>query len=431
MANDRILPVIVVPGIGQSRTDMIDENGKKICRAWPLDIDTKALVKRIAPSLGAMLLTRRDCGFSKALYRALGEALEPLKCGFDGRPKNSLRVETFDSPLSECSDDEKHFIGRMIPYKYFTDVLGEENLFYYAFNPFGCAEDTVNSLRDFIVRVKEKTKSEKVNLIAISLGGTLVTQYLNEYGHHRDIHRLVGIVSAFDGSTTISTILGNTLPTEKFCGLIGELFGKGLGEKVSKVFNKLPDRLKNLYKDTVFEALRDHLLLCNTTMWGAVPSDDYMRIRDSLLLKKEFDAIRSYTDKAFNVRNDFEKLVSTAKENGTGIFSLCGYSLPMFVSGTDDNSDGIVHVDSCAMGKVSSRIGETLSTQDGSVLSDDKQIDASKSALSDRVWYFKNMGHEQCAKEEKLLRLASLLLSDDSIQNANSSDEFPQFSVCK
>ncbi len=431
MKESLIYPAIVVPGIGQSRTDMLDENGNRIQSAWPLDIDTKKLVLKLAPSAVAMILTRHDMGFSKALYRTLGEALNPLRCGFDARPVNRLRVRTFENPLSECTDDQKHFIGRMIPYKYFTDRIGEDNLYYYAFNPFGCAEDTVNSLRDFVVKVKERTGAEKVNLISISLGGTLVTQYLAEYGHCGDINKLIGIVSAFDGSTTISTILGNTLPTEKFCDLIGELFGKGIGEKVSSVFNKLPEKLKILYKDTVFTALRDHLLLCNTTMWGAVPSGDYCKIRDALLTSPKLSAIREYSDKAFSVRNDFSKLVDDAAKNGTKIYSLCGYSLPMFISGTDDNSDGIVHVDSCAMGKVSAPIGKVLDKEDGSVLSDDGQIDASKSALPHRVWYFKNMGHEQCAKEEKLLKLASVLLSDDYVKDVHSSEEFPQFSVCK
>lgn len=431
MKNAKLYPTIVVPGIGQSRTDMIDEHGKKIKRAWPLDVDTKALVKKLAPSAVRMMMTRLDLGFSKALYNAIGEALEPLKCDRHGRPKNRLRVYTFDKPLSECSEDEKHFIGRMIPYRFFTDKIGEENLYYFAFNPFGCAEDTVDALRDFVVFVKERTGAEKVNLISISLGGTLVTQYLSQYGHHEDINRLIGIVSAFDGSTTVSTILENTLPLEKFSDLICELFGKDTGEKVAAVFAKLPERLAKQYKDVVFDALRDHLLLHNTTMWGAVPSGDYKRLRDALLTTDDLKHIRAYSDKAFSVRNDFKKFVSDAAENGIEIFSLCGYSLPMFVSGTDDNSDGIVHVDSCAMGKVSCPIGKTFEPSYGSVLSDDRQIDASKSAISDRVWFFKNMGHEQCAKEERLLNLAAKLLFDDSIKNVNSSDEFPQFSICK
>ena len=408
---------------------MVDADGNRICRAWPLDIDTKAIAKKLLPKALAMMVTRLDCGLSASLYDALGEALEPLKCGSDARPVNRLLVHTFENPLSGCTDDQKHFIGRMIPYRFFTDIIGEDNLYYFAFNPFGCAEDTVKALRDFVVYVRERTGSEKVNLISISLGGTIAVRYMNDYAHFGDINRLVGIVSAFDGSTTISTILENSLPMEKFSDLLSELFGRDTGKKVSAVISKIPKKLAVKYKDTVFAALRDHLLLRNTMMWGAVPAKDYMRIRNRLLMKECLSAIREDADRSFAVRNDFAGLVKKCEENGTRIFSLCGYSLPMLVSGTDDNSDGIVHVDSCAMGPVSCPVGKRLAK--GERLSDDGQIDASKSAVADTVWFFKNMGHEQCAKEEKLLTLAARLISDESITDVYSSEEFPQFSVCK
>ena len=39
-------PTIIVPGIGQSKVDLYSSDNKRIKSAWPMDIDTKPLVKK-------------------------------------------------------------------------------------------------------------------------------------------------------------------------------------------------------------------------------------------------------------------------------------------------------------------------------------------------------------------------------------------------
>ena len=52
-------PTIIVPGIGQSKVDLYSEDNKRIKCAWPLDVDTKAFVKKIIPSAIGLLITKK------------------------------------------------------------------------------------------------------------------------------------------------------------------------------------------------------------------------------------------------------------------------------------------------------------------------------------------------------------------------------------
>ena len=68
-------PTIIVPGIGQSKVDLYSSDNKRIKSAWPMDIDTKPLVKKIIPSAILLLLTKSDKAFCKALKKAISEAI--------------------------------------------------------------------------------------------------------------------------------------------------------------------------------------------------------------------------------------------------------------------------------------------------------------------------------------------------------------------
>ena len=41
--SNKIIPTVIVPGIGQSKVDLIDDNGNKTGSAWPLHFDTGPL----------------------------------------------------------------------------------------------------------------------------------------------------------------------------------------------------------------------------------------------------------------------------------------------------------------------------------------------------------------------------------------------------
>ena len=64
MSENRFTPCIVLPGIGQSKVELLDKKGEKIKMAWPLDVNGDELMGKLKGPLMKMMLFRKDGGFS-------------------------------------------------------------------------------------------------------------------------------------------------------------------------------------------------------------------------------------------------------------------------------------------------------------------------------------------------------------------------------
>ena len=86
-----IYPAIAIAGVGQSRV-INTEDGKQV---WPFDIDAKKLVKKIALPFIGSVITRCDCGLSKAIYKGVADQVEGLSLDEDGNEIHKLKVERY------------------------------------------------------------------------------------------------------------------------------------------------------------------------------------------------------------------------------------------------------------------------------------------------------------------------------------------------
>ena len=389
----RPYPVILVPGIGQSRT-RLTENGKL---AWPLDVDTEKLKKILLLPAIRMVLFRHDCGFEKALRKAVREALEPLRSTQDGHLVHPVRVETFENSLAHCTPEQRHFISRMVPYSVFAEPVGEENLYYFACNPMGDAGQTVEELRAFVCRILEQTGAPKVSFVAISLGGSIITQYLERYVSCGDTARVIGIVAAFDGSRLLSGILQKNISTRGMIPIAELLLGRKAAQALEKSAGLIPHKLLHRYADAVLDCLPE-VLLRSTVMWGAIPASQYPELCERFLSGEPFAALRARTQEAYRVRANLPALVEKCARYGTDIYSLYGCGRHLLAVNDDADSDGIVHTASC-------RRGET----------------AQESPIAGNTRAFPGMEHEDAAKEPTLLALCAALLRGD-VENIQTFD---------
>ncbi|MBQ7102258.1 MAG: hypothetical protein IJN81_11520, partial [Clostridia bacterium] len=129
---------------------------------------------------------------------------------------------------------------------------------------------------------------------------------------------------------------------------------------------------------------------------------------------------------------------------GVEVFNIVDYDVPMYLIGNswnNDNADGIIHLSSTAMGVKSAIVGETLgddyvqantspncSDRSHNHVSPDKVVDASTGLLPDHTFYFDGQGHEQTARNDAIIALATRLLATDDIKDVYSVADFPQFS---
>ena len=433
-------PCIIVPGIGQSKVIEIDGNGKKIRNLWPFDFDPKPVIKKLTVPALAMLITRRDCGFSKRVGRCTEQALEPLSCNPDSTRRHNVQVVSYPYPLSRCSEDERRYIYKMVPLHGLAQAIGEDHLYFFSYDIFGRTERNAELLRNFIRMVKRQTGHEKVNLIPVSMGATVTEMYFALYGDDRDVYRVVGVVPAYDGSTVVSDLMAGNLNLDNYENLFITLLGNKDGTKINGALSHVPEKV---VRSTVSELLQGALravLLNSSAMWGLVPSKDYPLFRDRYLADDAHSDMRKYTDMHWEARRGIKELVRREQERGVEFFNLCGCGVRLFeaVASGDVSSDMIVPVFSSSMGAECAPLGghfseeyeqKSSSCAGHNHISPSRDIDASCCAVPDRTWFYYDMEHEQAAENEALLTLVQKLLSSDEISDVYSSPEYPQFNI--
>ncbi len=397
--SEKALPAIAIAGIGQSRV-FNTENGRRV---WPIDIDTKKLVGKIVIPFIGSVITRSDSGLSKAVYKELSRQIDGLALDEDGNEIHKLKVERYVNSFRDCTEEERKYIKRMLPVDKIATEIGEENFYFFTYNSFGNTEKVVAELDEFIENVMKQRNAEKVNLVPVSLGGTIATAYVNKHGGRGHINRVVGVVPAFDGSSLAIGLIE---------GSFAEFEEEIIPKELKKLTALLTKKTRGNIVDGIFDTLRDKVLSRSSVGWGAVPHDAYEKIAAKHTRSKNLERI---CEANYAIRKDFPSFIEKQKENGIEFFSLCGYGLPMekMFRRNMSHSDGIVDTSSCSMGAVCDDL--------------EKDIDVSTSAIKDRVWFYKGMEHEGAAKTDHLLRLCGLLLKDNSITSVYDDENFGQF----
>lgn len=384
-------PVIIIPGIGQSKLIVEDKNGKKIKNAWPVEIDEKALLNDMKGSLMKMMLFRTDGGFSDKVAGIVNDVTDPLAVNPDGSKKYIIKPVELKKSFAECIDDEKNFINNIVPVDILSAKTGEDKIFCFSYDFFGDIEDTAASLDEFVSFVKAKTGSEKVDFVVYSIGGAVLKAYLKDYSVKCDCGKVVNIASALDGSSLVADIFENMLHLENPIGLLSSLGGKA--SSVSSMAGMLPgDVIENVINKSI-AVLKKNLLDNCTTLWALIPDSRFEAVFNS---RKTDDAL---AEKVKAMHEYSKRFKDEVKEKGIKFYQLCGYGdkLPSVIESSDVCSDGIVDTASASFG----------------------------GAFPETTWYFKNQNHIDAVYNDIAMSLAVKILTGE-IENVTSSSDYPE-----
>ena len=441
MSCNKYTPCVILPGIGQSKVELTDGNGNKIKMAWPLDVEGEEILNALKMPLVKMMLLRRDAGFSDKVKETFSEIADPIATLPDGSMKNPLRVVGYPRSLAECDKDEKRYIYKMVPLQMLSERIGEENLFFFAYNSFGDTYEIAKELSDYIDMVKEKTGSDKVNLVPVSLGGALSTAYFQLFRHKKDVKRVMYFVAALGGSHLIADVMEKNIIPGNGVSMIEMLMDKSTADKVSGFLKLLPKGVFEATINKALDAINETVLGNSMSMWGIIPPERYPALAKQYLSDEKHKALKERADRFYEYRLHFPETVRELEAEGVEFFAICGYGLQLLaLAGTDKmSSDGIIHISSTSMGAKSAPLGDTLTVceDEGRHCSDaahchispDKTIDASYGLWPETTWYFAEQRHDDTAYNDVALGIAARVLSDDSFINIYSDEKFPQFGV--
>ncbi len=476
LPSNGIIPTIFIPGLFQCETKAYDENGNIMTDSFgnPLeepfflpntvDIVGNALANALIP-ISKMLINQEDKDrlAAQAFADVLCETLMGVnKCDENGKFINDIRATKYNVSVAELSEYDRNEILESFPIQTYIDQVGGESLYFFSYASLGNMIDVANELYDYVQYVKDRTDSEKVNIVPVSQGGSIMNALLaiyNEKGRSaaEDFHRIVYVVPALNGSL----IVGEAFEYG-FIDDDDELYGKMLpalmGEDnvvsylINVVLRIMPNADLNGILDAATETLVQDYMKYSTLMWGLCPTDNYIpadtstgRIgaRAMYLLDEDAAAILPQTDwYYYEAQMKSDENILKAKADGVEIFDIAEYDFQLFhvVDSYDDvNADGIIQLDSTSMGAYSVNVNTPLpagyvpavsaqcADPSHNHISPDNIVDAGAGLLPDTTFYFKGQPHEQTASNDVIISLVSNIIMNDEITDVYSSAKYPQF----
>ena len=455
--NCDVCPAIVVPGIGQSNVWLLDDNGDYVldadgnrinCFPGYFDI-AKIVMKVLVPAL-LSLVTQSDLGLSKALAEALAGAFYMNSSDFNGKAPACVEVEKYPYSVAQCSEYEKQQIYNNIPLQDYAKQVGEDHLYYFAYNSFGNNIDIVDELYAFIQQVKKETGHDKVNIVPISMGGTVANGLLDYYPEVvNDLNKVVYIVPALNGSTIVGDVMTKNIAfLDKdylYNGFLEGLMDEEDARMIEVIARILPDELLVKALDTAVDKLLADVFSKNTNMWALLPQEYYEEASAELLSAPEYKKIKEQTDRYHIAQVNSNKNIQNLVDNGVQVFNIVDYDFPLYNIGNAwnaDNADGVIQLKSTAMGVHSALVGETLpedyvqqnaycNDPSHNHISPDRVVDASTGLLPDTTFYFDGQAHEKTARNDVIIKLATELLATDNITDVYSTPDYPQFNYAR
>ncbi|MBQ3520099.1 MAG: hypothetical protein IJA31_12345 [Clostridia bacterium] len=424
-------PVIYVGPLGCSDIvrDAGTENEQKL---W--QIDTNYLLSCIGDQLGTLAkaaVTMNADTLADALVAFVDDCFGDLALNGDGQSLPNVTTPYLNVP----STDEHH-----ADCDYYFD-------YDFRLDPFAHAD----RLQEFIDQVEELTGHSKVQLKCSSMGGVVLSAYLEKYGYD-EIETII---------TQCCPLKGTAVAGELFCGKF-ELNATALrryaqdalpymegGDFVQALLYSLTDTLRvagvwdmliglgDIIVAQVLDRIYAEALIpifgSFAGIWAFVPEEYYEEALVFMGMDENYGDLYNQVEAYRVAMANIEENLQSARNDGVKTYILCGYNVQRtpLVTAWKNTSDGTVDTMYASVGATCAPYGEELdaeyiaSLSDTAFLSPDKMIDASTCALPENTWFLRDWLH--CNGSDAIGALYRIMLTTDEQLTVFDMPEYPQF----
>lgn len=311
---------------------------------------------------------------------------------------------------------------------------------------------TADLLHEHIQLVKDKTKCDKVSIMASCLGTIVTTAYISKYGTD-DLYGVGFTGSVSGGAEALSEAISGKFDINGYAinrtlidsDYVGEFnVDKFINSSIelltaAGVFDYLEEGVKETLYAKLVEGVTSALALSTLfsfpNYWAAVSAEDY----DEALLyvfgpegsekrKTYAGLIEKIENYNTTVRDNYDEIIKSisTEENGVkfGAVSKYGFQILPICQSYDVVSDQFVSVNHSSFGATTSTIYDTL-TDDyiqsrveagfADYISPDKKVDASTCAYPESTWFMKNVSHSEYTTFERKLLYDVITASGDKV----------------
>ncbi len=425
-------PIIYVGPLGC--TPIVRDAGEETEQTlWK--IDTKFLLSNLGgvlPEITKALLIHDSDLLGDALVEFVNACFGDLALDTEGNSKANVTTPELNVPEgSKHGPDSDYYFDydfRLDPY-YAADRLSE-----------------------FISQVKALTGHNSVKLKCSSMGGVVLSAYLEKYGSE-GIDVIICRCCPFKGTAVAGeafcgkTELNSTSLTRYGEDAIPFLEADFADDFIEGTLYALLDALKcagvidglckfgnKVVADVGEKVYREALIPVFGSMpgiWAFVPGEYFEEAVEFMSLPSE----GGLHDKVFAYRNamaDIEQNLKNAKNSGVKVCLICGYNVQRtpLVTLWKSTSDGTVDTKYASLGATCGDVKQPLGDDylkalaDKKYLSPDNMIDASTCALPECTWFVRDWLH--CNGNAGIDELFNLVMTSDEV-SADSFEKFPQF----
>lgn len=453
-------PVVILPGINHSPTYLYDKDDKPIFSGEShiggtmliinKDALTKSALRDIVVRALASVFIQGDAGLYKSVYSLVSEALKYQRCDKNGNHVENLKTKCWYHSIGEMTKDELNWTYRMVPMKSLVDEIGEDHVYFFTFNLVGDPMNSADELDEYIELVKKQTGHDKVTLLPISLGGTILTAYLEKYGHEK-IDKIVNMVACLDGTDIVADFYSRKWRLDDeylyhrfFENIFTESNGNPTkGYIINTLLHLFPRAAVNGVLSGAISAVLDTLMLNCPQFWAMLPSYRY----DELAVRYLSDnpVLKERTDRFQTARINLKDNLLKAVADGVRVNSIAcanldiGEQIYTYFNIVDSankvNSDGIVNLSSTTLGATGTNKYNSLSdykknkycnNDDHNHISADKKVDASTALFPENTWIFLNQHHE-VGSNDVVLNLAKALILGKIVDVNTDPTNYPQY----
>lgn len=433
-AKESVTPVIMVPGLGS--TALYKDPGTDDQKEVGFDIGSILSVDLISNVLH--IFNNADVDFEELMNELTSAAgsFTDFACDENGDSLNNVGIANFwDDSLDNHPDyltsrpANEPAIVRQI-----TDEIGPENVYILNYDWRMDVCDTADKLNELVTKVKADKGVDKVTLVSGSLGTSVVSAYIDEYGTD-SIKRSVFIDGALQGvDVTRAYEKDIYFDADEAMEYFKEVKDVYQSDEVDlnaiyQVLSFLKPQLKNACNylnsivddkekiDRIYNEVILPVIGNIPSLWECIPYDEFdncvKTIKDMGFLDESsglYAKIQNYHNVQGRCRDNLKKFA----DNGGEIAVVANYAVPGIpvTSMLHNETDILIDLKYTSIGATIADHGEEVEGY-GEYISADRQIDASTALFPDNTWYVKNILHMNYAYGTEATKFVAYLATSE------------------
>ncbi|MBQ8227942.1 MAG: hypothetical protein IJZ88_02915 [Clostridia bacterium] len=420
---DDYVPTIHITGMANTSLvmDLGLETEKQVFGAEEEDMN--AMIENLIPPVLFFLLGGSEKRFAKSLVEAVNPVFEYIKYDVNGESAYNVTIER----------------QPRVSYGYSSFIYD------WRADPMLVADE----LRAFVEEVKAFYGSEKVNLIAESMGGVIASAYIYKYGYS-DLNAVIYRSTAMYGLTLIGELytgnfdfkakdiaqyVNNFMLGESSQQVVIRSLIKNVAPLiVNPLVNKI-DRFFEHESEYIYDEFLIDIFGYLPGLWSFVP-DEYYEDAKEFMLDETVNAklIEKIDVYQYQVRPSINSTIKAMEASGVTVAFVSHYGFSA-IPATQNKSymaDALIDTKYTSGGATCSNYGEILgedyvqAVDDGhNHISPDNMIDASTCLLPEKTWFVKGMLHTWYSDDYR--DLYAYILEQKGAATVHSNPKFPQF----